>query len=241
MPLCSHPTVTRALTLTELLVVITVIAVLAALLLPAIGMARSAANKVECMSNLRQLGLGLDAYSNDHDGQIVPIVLKRRGTSWYTVIMPYIEAQLENVGRMDTATAKRTGVFNGCPSWQGMYGGGSTWRGKGGYGLNDKPGMPEDDRDTNWHGWGATADFYISQINHTSTRLYAADSIDWHVHYMMAGEDVYEVGHSKHGGSPGTGKRHGDVINVLFFDLHVAPLSLDDARTARDDPAKLAL
>ncbi|MGO8767070.1 MAG: prepilin-type N-terminal cleavage/methylation domain-containing protein [Limisphaerales bacterium] len=72
-----HPTgrVRRAavaFTLLELLVVIAVIGILAALLLPVLSQAKSRAQNIECLSNLRQLELSCHLYSADFDDFLVP-------------------------------------------------------------------------------------------------------------------------------------------------------------------------
>lgn len=58
----------RAFTLVELLVVIGIIAVLVAILLPALNAARKAAVKTQCLSNVRQLAVSLLFYANDNKG-----------------------------------------------------------------------------------------------------------------------------------------------------------------------------
>lgn len=62
----------RAFTLVELLVVISVIALLLAILLPALARARESAKNVQCMSNLRQIGIIGGAYQNDSPKQTLP-------------------------------------------------------------------------------------------------------------------------------------------------------------------------
>ena len=58
-------------TLVEILVVIAILAILAAILFPAFARARENARRASCQSNLRQIGLGLLQYSGDYDGKLV--------------------------------------------------------------------------------------------------------------------------------------------------------------------------
>ena len=59
----------RAFTLVELLVVIAVVAVLASLILPALARSKDSARRIQCVSNIRQLGLAAMMYWDDNGGQ----------------------------------------------------------------------------------------------------------------------------------------------------------------------------
>lgn len=66
------PTPRRAFTLIELLVVVAIIALIIGILIPTLGAARRQAMSAACLSNMRQLGLGLEMYAGDHDQWVIP-------------------------------------------------------------------------------------------------------------------------------------------------------------------------
>jgi prepilin-type N-terminal cleavage/methylation domain-containing protein len=67
----SDPVHAEAFTLVELMVVIAIIAILAALLLPSLSRAKASAKRVDCLNNLRQIALGIHLYAGDN-GDTLP-------------------------------------------------------------------------------------------------------------------------------------------------------------------------
>jgi prepilin-type N-terminal cleavage/methylation domain-containing protein/prepilin-type processing-associated H-X9-DG protein len=147
-----------AFTLVELLVVIGIIAILIAILLPALQAARRQANMVKCGTALREIGNAFAMYAHENKGYYPPacfagqsrIAYDIDGTSyfanaaiWHSFIAKYVTKGKLGVSstNVEEATDARKTVIWGCPIWVGWASGaiGGFDRTLSGYGMNPYP------------------------------------------------------------------------------------------------------
>jgi prepilin-type N-terminal cleavage/methylation domain-containing protein len=120
----------RGFSLIELLVVISVIALLIGLLLPAVQKVREAGLRTVCANNLKQIGLAVHHYVHDHHEYLPPAYVTPpnkygwQGASWAVLILPYLEQDNLykkwnlNVSYYDESASARQGIVPTyfCPS-----------------------------------------------------------------------------------------------------------------------------
>ncbi len=113
--------VRHGFTLIELLVVIAIIAILAGMLLPALGRAKAKAKTVQCFSNMRQLGLATQMYADDNNDN-VPGDSFGEGYFFASMLAPYVSSvRIEGAKAMDAifmhTNYSRIPVYQ-CPSFR---------------------------------------------------------------------------------------------------------------------------
>jgi prepilin-type N-terminal cleavage/methylation domain-containing protein len=121
-------------TLIELLVVIAIIAILAAILFPVFARARENARRTSCLSNLKQIGLGIAQYTQDYDEKLVSYAYPNpAGTvtyGWQVALDPYVKSYQMYV--CPSAVKLSTYASNSCDPTKVS----ATGLGSGSYGYN---------------------------------------------------------------------------------------------------------
>ncbi len=212
-------------TLIELLIVISIIAILASLLLPALSKAKELANRISCVNHLRQIGIGCQNYGDDNNG-IIPRNdnASDRLVYWKTDLisnkyLPFPTWKNDTVGYGGVST-----LFE-CPSikqntvsqWDPW--GPTTWYFGSQYMMNglavwSSAGTEQSimEHPEIWTNWKCALKFL--QVKRPSSKFFILDK------EIIDGTGAAGKNHPYYITGNFIGYRHGKRVNVLFFDGH---------------------
>jgi prepilin-type N-terminal cleavage/methylation domain-containing protein/prepilin-type processing-associated H-X9-DG protein len=243
------PKESKGFTLIELLVVIAIIAILAAILFPVFAKVREKARQTSCLSNLKQLGLGLIQYSQDNDELMAKAWLGNGGYQpsdprnasdkhkWMDCIYPYVKStdvyhcpdfnDDENIGVTGKYVPYQTlGTVAGTtvPDDQhyGSYAINASYWGSG---WNDS-GFTAPASNTNSNA------ILINQLEHPATTAWVTDGngsyqFDWCcTNPALVNANGLQAEGSNSRGDGSIENRHTQMINILWCDGHAKVMSM---------------
>ncbi len=241
----------KGFTLVELLVVISIIAVLLGILMPALGSVRRQAKSIVCMSNIRQLSLAFVIYTDDYNGYAMPSVGSSGVYWWGKKIVSGVNAGIDHkqgfVWPYLKSELSASSVYQ-CPS-----------QAFGSYNLQGKPpNQPDDPKwitstygyngyylsppQSGWYGIRNQPWKKIANIKQPATVLAFADTlIDMDCtgknpilinNFSIDPPYIYNSGKWNKNISPTTCFRHNEKTNVVFVDGHCKAMDTEGAKYA---------
>ncbi len=224
----------RGFTLIELLVVIAIIALLMAILMPALQRVKKQAQATTCLSNLKQIGLAAALYADDYD-RYIPRGANGGDPLWFIQYLPYI-GQQHNKGDYKSVKIYRCksfpstgfGLRNVSNSLQTVC-----------YVMNDWTFSSRTDK----MGSSVGKSTKLSVFRKPSQTIYLADNEDGNWRPIIENErspdivrcDIFAPTHlpMSDGTDVGSGRRvarerHNKGCNVLFLDWHAEYVEAED-------------
>ena len=226
-----------AFTLIELLTVIAIIGILAAIIIPTVGKVRESARNTKSLSNLRQFGVANQLHAQENKGISVPgkgpnptpaSAGGSQWAQWQVLLSPYTSQRLKGDWELDPTTRESIYVD---PRWtsDALYD--PTKPNETGYGLNMAPLLPLDGQATMDWTWNSNAKsrLLINSLPNPSKTIFAALWPQWNLYPGIPSQtDATLIAASKR-------YSHGK-INTCFFDGHVGALTATEFFTAARKP-----
>ena len=201
----------KGFTLIELLVVIAILALLIAIILPALKEVKKRTRETVCLSNLRQVGMGALLYADDNNHRIPSNSGGDINMSWAVAFLPYLGAASQNI-----FDYREIDIYN-CPSYPAK----------------------EQTIDYVVNSWGDlddeefTGGFIITKFKNPPGKIYLADNEDGDWRPIIENEedfnenrgvlDVWDLDHLPTGPDNQrrvAKQRHRDGCNCMFLDGH---------------------
>lgn len=223
----------KGFTLVELLVVISIIALLLAVLMPALNKARKQGRKIVCSSSLRQIGLAFTTYAQNYDDWIVVAKDPRSSItsgpfagqeSWNFALLPYVfkaktdENGFDSVKNLWFCPEDKDAYPQGYGTFTSIHDQTLTSYAENGlYVYNGRNGTLK---------LGPAGGYKFNQVRNPSSVMLLLETsyffavYDWDSSAVQNYGSIVKDGHHR----LTTGFYHDNNVNVLFTDTHVSPI-----------------